>query len=218
MPRRPLYRTSVLPYHVTARSNNREKFPVSLASMWELLGTECLTVRLKFGVEFHAVVLMPNHFHMILTVPESNLGFVMNNIMSNLTKKANRVVGRSGHVFGGPYYRTVIHSSRYYGHAFKYVYRNPVRAGLCDAVEDYRFSTLHGLIGSDRLLFPIHFPRIELALSLPAIEPIDLLGWLNTPFSKEAESLIQHGLRKPIFDKIICDKKRVEPEELRCLI
>jgi putative transposase len=218
MARKLLYRSAVLPYHVTARSNNREHFPISLDLMWNFLGTECLTARLKFGVQFHAVVLMPNHFHMLLTVPESDLGVIMNGVMSNLTKTVNRSAGKSGHAFGGPYKPSLINNSRYYGHAFKYVYRNPVRAKLCGSVEQYPFSTLNGLLGNSRLLFPISHPRPELSLCLPAVEPIDLLEWLNTPFSKESENLIQAGLRKRVFDKILCSKKRIEPEELQRLI
>jgi putative transposase len=186
--------------------------------MWELLGSECLSASLKFGAQFQSLVLMQNHFHLLVRTPESDLGQIMNELMSNLTKLSNRMVGRSGHLFGGPHHRSIIENSRYYGHAFKYVYRNPVKAKLCERVEDYPYSTLHGLLGSAPLRFPIFPPRSEIAISVPGIEPYELVPWLNKPFPKEAERLIQAGLRKKIFKKMICRKTRTEYEILQQII
>jgi putative transposase len=218
MARKPLIRSSVLPYHVSARSNNRETFPVKLSDMWELLGSECLSVCLKFGVQIQSLVLMPNHFHMLIRAPNEDLGIVMNDLMSNLTKKCNRASGRSGHLFGGPYYPSIIQTSRYYGHAFKYVYRNPVKAKLCVSVEEYPYSTLYGLLGNAHLPFPVFPPRSDISISLPAEETMDLLPWLNKPFPKEAESIIQRGLKNSVFDKLFCRQERREYEVLCDLI
>src|SRR5690606_20442105 len=107
-----------------------------------------------------AVVLMPNHFHMILTVPMHDLGVVMNRLMTSVSRRANLFSGRTGHLFGGPYFWSLIASFRYYGHALKYVYRNPVKGGLCERVERYPFGSLHGLLGYSHLPFPIHLTRI----------------------------------------------------------
>lgn len=208
MARIPLQRTNTLPYHINARVNNREEFHLPLNICWEFMGLECLFLNIVYGVEFHALVLMPNHFHMILTVPEHDLGKVMNVFISTITRMSNLKSRRSGHLFGGPYHRSVIDSSRYFGHTLKYVYRNPVRAKLCTHVEDYPYSTLHGLLGFSHLPFPIHFTRTGMELSLPAIESFDLLDWLNTPFPKEAEELIRQGLRKRAFDTIMNRKTR----------
>jgi putative transposase len=214
MSRKLLYRTNTLPYHVTARNNNKENFALDLVTLWKLMGTEFLSLRLKFGVEIHSFVLMPNHFHLLVTIPEYDLGVVMNDFMSNVTKESNRITGRSGHMFGGPYHWSLITSSRYYGHALKYVYRNPVKAKLRTRVEDYPFSTLYGLIGRDRVPFPIFNPRPELTFSVPGIEPYDLLNWLNKPIPSEAEKIIKKGLRKKIFDELISRKNRTEHSEL----
>jgi putative transposase len=218
MSRKKLIRSSLLPYHVTARSNNRERFPLELPKMWTILGSECLSASLKFGAQFQSVVLMPNHFHMLVSTPESDLGSIMNEFMSNLTKITNQMAGRSGHLFGGPYHRSIIENSRYYGHAFKYVYRNPVKAQICERVEDYPYSTLYGLTGFARLDFPVSPGRPEITISIPGSEPYEFLPWLNTVFPGNTESLIQAGLKKKTFGKIICRESRQEYEELRHLI
>jgi putative transposase len=218
MPRKNLERSSVYPYHVTARTNNREPFALPLERFWEIVSHESLFLSLIYGAEFQAVVLMPNHFHIILTVPQFDLGIVMNDFMKSISRTSNQLTGRTGHLFGGPHYRTIVKNSRYFGHVLKYVYRNPVKAGLCERVEDYSFSTLRGLSGEAHLPFPIFYTRMALESSLPAFEAQSQLEWLNRPFPKEAEGLIQKGLRKSVFDLVKKETTRREHELLKDLI
>jgi REP element-mobilizing transposase RayT len=174
-----------------------------MPQMWKIIGDECLNIHLVYGVEFQSLVLMPNHFHMILTVPEHDLGIAMNVFMSAVTKLSNLLSGRSGRLFGSRYYWSLINSSRYFGHAYKYVYRNPVKANLSQSVETYPYSTLQGSLGLRHLPFPLYYTRVAMELSLPSEESDRQLEWLNKPFPKEAEALIQKGLRKRVFDQVL---------------
>lgn len=212
MPRKSLIRTDHLPYHVTARANNREEFFVSRDEAWKIISHECLFLTLIYGVEFQSVVLMPNHFHIILTVPEHDLGIVMNQFIRSISRSMNLISGRSGHVFGASYHWSLINNSRYFGHALKYVYRNPVRARICEKVEEYPYSSLHGLLGKARLPFPIHLTRAGMELSLPEWESRLQLDWLNMPFPTEAEEVIQKGLRRKVFHQIM-DRSTRRPYE-----
>jgi len=218
MSRKPLERNSSLPYHVTARGNNRESFPLSTEQLWDIIADECLFLCIVYGVQFQAVVLMPNHFHMILTIPEHDLGIVMNQFMKSVSQRTNLISRRTGHIFGGSYHWSVINNTRYFGHALKYVYRNPVRAQICKTVEEYPYSTLHSLLGHRHLAFPIHFTRVGMEISLPSSLSNDYLNWLNTPFPTEAESLIQKGLRKRLFGLIKDRKTRRYSEILHSLV
>jgi putative transposase len=203
MPRKILFRTPDFPYHVTARANNRDAFPVRAAKMWQIISSECHAISLLFGTKLHAVLMMPNHIHMLISTPVEDLGIVMNEFMAATTRRANLLSSRSGHLYGGPYNWTVIHSSLYFAHALKYVYRNPVRAKLCDNVEDYPFSSLHSLLGQSPLGFPIAMTNSILDVSLPSSEPADWLEWLNQPFPTEADELLRKALRKKRLHNII---------------
>lgn len=201
MPRRKLIRSDFYPYHLTGRTNNREHFPIPLDIVWSIFEREAHAIQAIYGSEIQSLVLMPNHYHMIATFPEFDVGRVMNFFLANVSRAINAVSGRIGHVFGGPYYWTLIDNRRYYGHGFKYVYRNPVRAGLCNAVQDYPFSTLCGRLGETRLAFPLLYTRPGMEYHLPSCDAVDSwLEWLNTPFSTEAERLIQYGLRRKKFE------------------
>jgi putative transposase len=213
MPRKTLIRSNEFPYHVTIRANNREHFPIELPRLWKILEFEALVLNVVFGVEFQSMVLMPNHIHIILTVPVDDLGYAMSTFFSSITKFSNAVTGRSGRIFGAPYHWSIITSTRYYGHVLKYVYRNPVKAELCKNVEDYPFSTLRGIFGAEPLGVPLCLTRVGMELNIP--DPNlhwEWLDWLNRPFTKEAETLIRRCLKKKKIDSLLNrDTRKPEP-------
>lgn len=199
MSRKPLIRSQEFPYHVTARANNREIFPLPLEQVWTTLCKEVVFSRYHFAIEVQALVLMPNHFHMILTTPEQDIGVVMESFMKNITLFLNLKSGRSGRIFGGPYYPSIIQSDLYFSQAYKYVYRNPIKAGIVRRVEDYSFSTLPGLLGLAHLPFPLHLPRSGSGLFLFDKTHDEHLDWLNSQTRKELDDAIRRGLKRTVF-------------------
>src|SRR4051794_18500799 len=124
MPRKTLIRSNTLPYHVTARTNNRELFHLPLNLVWDIMNSHIFEAIILFRIKIHAFVLMPNHFHLLITTPEEDLGRVMQIIMKSGTKTINTESRRTGRVFGSRYHWTIIESEVYFAHALKYVYRN----------------------------------------------------------------------------------------------
>ena len=211
MARKSLIRSDFLPYHVTARSNNREAFPLEPEQTWRVLTSECYAITSIYGAEIQALVMMPNHFHMIITIPYFDLGKVMNCFISSASRTTNRISGRTGHLFGGPYNWSLINSGHYYSNVLKYVYRNPVKANLVDRVEDFQYSTLHGILGKSHLPFPLYYPR-EGFFKVPEEQEM-MLNWMNNPFSKEAQEAIRKGFRHRLF-QIPTNRKTGKPNTL----
>jgi REP element-mobilizing transposase RayT len=199
MASKPLIRSSFLPYHVTLRVNNREVFPLPMEVVWKMLKEQCYLAFACHGVEIQALVLMYNHLHLLLTTPADDLGVVMRFFVSELTRRLNPVCGRSNRIFGSRYHPTLIDSELYFRTVLKYIYRNPVRSGTVARVEDYPFSTLQGLMGNERLDFPMFYPRAGVGVSLPSLDAADLLDWLNQPFQREVEEGVRLGLRRKVF-------------------
>jgi REP element-mobilizing transposase RayT len=146
-----------LPFHITARANNRERFPMPLDETWELFSDYLFLISKFFGIRIHSFVLMPNHFHMIARDPEMNLSTSMNYFMRETSKLMARDTHRINRIWGAPFGSSLISSPLYYLHAYRYVYNNPVRAGLCDNAFQYRFSTLQTLIGLQRTIIPLEY-------------------------------------------------------------
>lgn len=220
MPRKKLHRTHEFPYHITARTNNREDFPLGLEGTWTLFENELFFLSLIYGLQIHASVLMPNHIHLLATPSDPNfdLGKAMNLLMSNVTRRSNALCNRSGHLFGGPYHWSIIQSSRYFGHALKYVYRNPVKGKLCHLVEEYPFSTLQYLYGNRAPRHPLYPTQMGLELHLPLALSDGWLAWLNRPFPNETEKLIQTGLSKKYFEQQMSRTSRKPLSDLEQLL
>ena len=199
MPRKALIRSDRYPYHVTNRCNNREPFPLPAAEVWPLYEERLYEITYLFQARIHAVVLMPNHFHLLVTTPNEDLGEVMMHFVRSITKDLNLKTGQTGRVFGSRYHWSLVDSERYFLHAYKYLYRNPVRARLSSTAEEYPFSTLPGLLGEQTLNFPLHYPYEQSAAS-ELIKPyLTDLNWLNRPTIAETEKRIRMGLRRLKF-------------------
>jgi hypothetical protein len=115
------------------------------------------------------------------------------------TRTINRLSGRSGRAFGARYFQSLVESPGYFANAYKYVYRNPVRAALSQNVEHYRYSTWQGLTGASPLPVPLYFPFNRNDFLLIPEELDQQLDWLNHPFRVEHEDAIRNGLRRTVF-------------------
>lgn len=152
-----------------------------------------------FGVEIHAFVLLPNHFHLLVTTPNENLGKVMEHALRSVAKTLNRLSGRIGHTFGGRYRWSTLGSPRDFACALKYAYREPIDLGLSQAAEAYPYSTLRGLLGERLLTIKIHFPFGRTSYEIIPADLFDQFAWINRPFPNGYKNAILGGLKKPRF-------------------
>lgn len=198
MPRPRMLRTTVFPYHVCARSNNKDWFYLPIHTMDHIFAELVQVMVDRYQVQLHSFVLMSNHFHCLLSTPEANLSDAMLYLMREVSREVNRRTGRINHVFGGSYKWSLIAHRRKYEHAFKYVYRNPVEAGLSKTVESYPFSTLNPTLGTAVGNLPVVdavFERrgvMDLRLS-------ERVNWLNEPYAEYERRCVQLALRRARF-------------------
>ena len=127
----------------------------------------------------------------------------MQRIVGSVTKTLNQHSGRSGRVFGARYHWNLVCTERYFAHALKYVYRNPVKARLATHVERYPYSSLYALLGARALPFPVHFPFGRPEYLVVPNEPGELVRWLNRPFRPDDERAIKAALRKTRFARFL---------------
>lgn len=193
MPRKKTYRTDQYPYHITARSSNQEWFYIPMDEVWDIFSRYLWFVSNAYQVKIHAFVLMSNHFHLLVSTPEANIDQAMNYLLREVSKRIGEVAGRKNQIFGGPYHWSLIKNTIYYHHAYKYIYRNPVHAGICDRVEDYKYSTLRGLLGKGTSVIP----AID---NLCLIQhPHRQVEWLNRSYTNEDRLSIKKALRHREF-------------------
>jgi REP-associated tyrosine transposase len=193
MPRSRFKPNSEYPYLVTARSRNQEWYSLPMGTTWDIFNDYLYLVEGLYNLEIHSFILMSNHFHMILRTPNANLDKAMNYFMREVSKEICRVADRKNQIFGGPYHRSLLTQESYYMNAYKYLYQNPTRAGICKYVQDYQYSTLAGLLGLTRFIIPVK------GESLLTKNPIGTLTWLNERMDQETKEAIRYGLKKNEF-------------------
>ncbi|MCB0403664.1 MAG: transposase [Bdellovibrionales bacterium] len=198
MPRKPIIRSDNLPYHVSGRSNNKEWFYLEMPEVWDIFSEKLLLVSMEYGAQVIAFVLMHNHYHLLLTTPRANLDRIMNYLMREVSRSIGKKSGRINHVFGGRYYWSLIDNALYFSHAYRYVYRNPVEAGICRSVGEFAFSTYKYLGNIDSPPFPLHDYRHRYFCTIP--HHLGQRGlWLNQNYEDGEADLIRRALRKPVM-------------------
>ncbi|WP_413613072.1 transposase [Bdellovibrio sp. HCB-110] len=183
------------PYHITARCINREWFATDMNLVWKTMTRQLHFIHLAYGVRIHAFVLMSNHFHLIARAPEGNLSEAMQFFMSETGKDLRDWSDRINRTYGSRFHRSLISSPLYYLHAYKYVYRNPIEAGICKSVEDYEFSSLKGLLGEG----PIEVPIFDDGNWENWESRTQTLNWLNTQPDRGSWEQVQKALKKEVF-------------------
>ena len=196
MPRKPLIRTADHPYHIYNRSNNKEFFYLPMEMLWPIFNRYLGVAAIRFNLQIHCFCLMNNHFHILLTTPDSNLDQAMHFFGSQLSKAIAHRAGRINKIFGGRYKWSLIKNHQHYFAVYRYIYQNPLRANLCEKVECYSYSSLMpGLLGG-------HAGTHENDL-FQDFDYREKLDWLNQFVSKEKSLEIKKGLLKQEFNPVI---------------
>ncbi|QLY23806.1 transposase [Bdellovibrio sp. KM01] len=183
-----------LPIHISARCKNREFFPIPIEEVWEIMEDYLFFIAHAFNIEILSFVLMNNHFHLIVRNPDGNLSAAMNYFMGETSRRINEKAKIINQLYGSRYHRTVIDSEHYLMHAYKYVYRNPIEAGLSRRAEDYPYSTLSRSLGNGRFNFPFSPDQI-------LFNSINLtLQWINQNPTNENKQQIKKALKRKRFE------------------
>jgi putative transposase len=141
MARLPRLAAAGYPHHVIQRGNDRQPVFREDADYARYLAwlRELATVH---GVAVHAYVLMPNHVHLLVTPPTAQaLSKMMQSLGRRYVRWFNDKYGRTGTLWEGRFRSSVIEAERYLLACSRYIELNPVRAGIVDSPESYRWSS-----------------------------------------------------------------------------
>lgn len=197
MPRKPLLLTDEIVYHVYARTNNRDFFLDQRKEVWRLMTESLLHYGKEQNVRFHAFVLMSNHYHLMVSTPERNLGDFMRNWSTNFVRRFNFRFQRENHFFGGRYKSSYLTTPLSYAHCLKYCLRNPIDAGICERAEDYPFSTVQENLRR-RSLFPLSEPPQGLATDFEGLGD-EWLSWVNEAYEEWQRESVRRALQRREF-------------------
>jgi putative transposase len=163
-------------FHVLNRANGRLRLfkrDLDYIAFEKLL----LEAAKRFGMRILDWCIMSNHFHLVLW-PRRDRDLTAFMRWLTLThaqrwKAAHDAVGQ-GHLYQGRFKSFIIERDEHLLIVLRYVQRNPVRAGLVERAERWRWGSCHVRVGGSDALRKI-------LCDWPIDAPQDWLKWVNAP-------------------------------------
>lgn len=129
------------PMHVTQRGHNRDGVFLDeqdFATYREILYEACVHSHCKL----HAYALMSNHVHLLLTPMNlSGASRLMQRTGSQYVRYWNKRHHRSGTLWNGRFWSSIVDSDRYFLDCCRYIDLNPVQAGMVQQAHAYEWSS-----------------------------------------------------------------------------
>jgi putative transposase len=136
-------------YFVTSNTVIRKMIFTS-PSMAELFISICDENRAKRRLQIHEFVVMPDHFHMILTpAVEVSLEKAVQFLKGGFSFRAKKELGYVHEIWHKSFNEHQIGDWSDYEKHRQYIYRNPVRRGLATTPEEYPYSSAHSRFKMD---------------------------------------------------------------------
>ena len=198
MPRKKLIRSDAIPYHVCNRVLDHKFYGPELEDIWQVYCGALCIVSWAYGAKVHSFVLMSNHYHLLISTPEKNLDEIMCFFQSHISREVAKMLRSSAYCFDTRYRWTLLSTPSHLNNVYRYIYQNPLRAGLVPRCEDYPFSSLAGLLGERRLEFPcVDSPLFGQDFLAWDVE--SFLSWLNQRPHPKVATIFQKALKHREF-------------------
>jgi REP element-mobilizing transposase RayT len=182
-------------YHVMLRGVNRDAIFLDDEDYERFLHTLVL-VKTASGCQLLAYCLMSNHVHLVIRAAGEPISSVMKRLGVRYANWFNRKYGRVGHLFQSRFASLPVENDSYLVTLVRYVWNNPVVAGLVAAPEQYRWSSRRHLARDSVVVDHHHLGNLlpegglkELATFVPrdAIDPVDDFGTGPAPAPTDAQ-------------------------------
>lgn len=140
MPRQARKKSSTGMYHVMLRGINKQQIFEDEEDCEKFLWTLKDTKK-KSGYKLFAYCLMGNHIHLLIKEEKEPLEQIFKRIGGKFVYWYNIKYQRTGHLFQDRFKSEPVEDDAYLLTAIRYIHQNPIKAKLCENIEDYRFSS-----------------------------------------------------------------------------
>ena len=137
-------------YHLTVRGI--DKMDIFLEDFEREKFIELLTnQKKKDEFEIYAYCLMSNHIHLLIREGDEKISDTVKTLMGGYAQWFNKRYHRHGPLFEDRFASEVVESDAYLLDVVRYIHRNPVKAGMVRACDEYKWSSAveykHGVNG-----------------------------------------------------------------------
>ena len=137
-------RTGVGTYFITASTCQR-KHLFQAEPMARLFVDVLLHYRTLGKYFLHEFVLMPDHFHLLIT-PAESLERALQLIKGGFSFRAKKELGFGGEIWEKSFYDHRVRDLGEYERFRDYIRQNPVKRGLAAVAEDYSYGSAAGFV------------------------------------------------------------------------
>lgn len=140
-------------YHVTAQANRSEALFLEANDRRMFFLFVGRTVD-HHGWHVHAWCALTTHYHLLITTPRGDLAAGMHRLQSRYAHWFNSEHAEIGHVFRRRYGARHVQTDEHLRWCYRYIALNPVKAGLCERPEQWRWSSFAWLFGRPAMELP----------------------------------------------------------------
>lgn len=140
MPRQARKKSNTGIYHIMLRGINQQQIFEDEEDNNKFLDV-IKEYKLICDYEVYAYCLMGNHIHLLIKEGEEPLGQIMKRICTRFVYWYNVKYERKGHLFQDRYKSEPVENDEYFLAVIRYIHQNPIKAGLCNNLTDYKFSS-----------------------------------------------------------------------------
>ncbi len=152
MPRGPRFAFQNAFYHVFNRGINKQDIFLSDQDYKFFLG-KLRGLKQKHDHSIYALCLMPNHFHISIQTRKFPISKIMSSLTTSYSMYFNRKYQHFGPVFQNRFKSILIENDSYFLELSRYIYLNPVKAGLVKDPALYKYTSLREALGKEPLYF-----------------------------------------------------------------
>lgn len=155
MPRKARVKSRSGIYHIMLRGVNRQEIFHDDADCKKFLKI-IQKYKVKSELKIYAWCLMGNHVHLLLREGNESISNTMKRIGVSFVSYYNWKYRTTGHLFQGRFKSESVENVDYLLTVTRYIHQNPVKAGIVNRVDDWRWSSCLGYYGQN------YFPALLL--------------------------------------------------------
>lgn len=102
--------------------------------------------------EIYGYCLMDNHIHLVIKENQEDIASIMKRIGVRYVSWYNRKYHRCGHLFQDRFRSEVVETDQYLMTVLRYIHQNPLKAGLVEDIEAYKWSSYSEYVNSRKII------------------------------------------------------------------
>ncbi|MBO4214139.1 MAG: transposase [Lachnospiraceae bacterium] len=188
-------------YHVMLRGVNRQRIFEDNEDNFAFLSI-LATYKKKCEFELFAYCLMRNHVHMLIREGEMELPDVIRRVATTYAQYFNRKYGRVGHLFQDRYRSEAVKSEEQLIQTLRYIHRNPVKAGICEKMEEYTLSSYRQYVLNEWGIADTGFIMRAYGIEQVTNYPQELMEKVYMDVDEKVEKHVTNAGAKNIYEEV----------------